>query len=185
MTESSHSGRVEHSGHQHGAIYGDAALPAISLTQLFVTSAAFRQGEPIPKRYTCDGEDLSPDLAWRGVPQGTETFALIMDDPDAPRGTFTHWVYYNLPGALRALPEDVEKSEHPPTGGSQGVNDFGDIGYRGPCPPPGPAHRYHLTVYALDSQLRLPARSTKHELRTAIQGHVLGQGELVGVYGRS
>jgi hypothetical protein len=85
-------------------------MPAISLTQLSVTSAAFRQGEPIPKRYTCDGEDVSPDLAWRGVPQGTETFALIMDDPDAPGGTFTHWVYYNIPGALRALPEDVEMS---------------------------------------------------------------------------
>jgi len=74
-------------------------MPAISLTQLSVTSAAFRQREPIPKRYTCDGEDVSPDLAWRGVPQGTETFALITDDPDAPRGTFTHWVYYNIPGA--------------------------------------------------------------------------------------
>jgi Raf kinase inhibitor-like YbhB/YbcL family protein len=107
-----------------------------------------------------------------------------MDDPDAPKGVFTHWVYYNIPGLLRALPEDVEKVERPSTGGTQGVNDFGNVGYNGPCPPPGPAHHYHLIIYALDEQLKPPRATTKRQLRAAMQGHVLGQGELVGVYQR-
>ena len=110
--------------------------------------------------------------------------ALIMEDPDAPRGTFTHWVYYNLPGLLRALPEGVEKLEQPEAGGTQGVNDFGNVGYNGPCPPPGPAHHYHLIVYALDRLLKPPPRPTKRELRAAMHGHVLAQGELMGVYQR-
>ena len=159
-------------------------MTTVSSVTLSVTSAAFRQGEPIPKRYTCDGKDLSPELSWRGVPEGTETFAVIMDDSDAPRGVFTHWVYYNLPGLLRALPEGVEKLEHPEAGGTQGVNDFGNIGYNGPCPPPGPAHHYHLIVYALDRLLKPPPRPTKRELRAAMHGHVLAQGELMGVYQR-
>jgi Raf kinase inhibitor-like YbhB/YbcL family protein len=156
----------------------------VSSSQLSVTSAAFRHGDSIPKRHTCDGEDVSPELSWRGVPDGTETFALIMDDPDAPRGVFTHWVYYNMPGLLRALPEDIEKTERPDPGGTQGINDFGNVGYNGPCPPPGPAHRYHLIMYAVDQVLKPPLGATKRELRAAMKGHVLAQGELVGLYKR-
>jgi Raf kinase inhibitor-like YbhB/YbcL family protein len=107
-----------------------------------------------------------------------------MDDPDAPRGIFTHWIYYNLPAALRELAEDVEKTLRPSSGGEQSVNDFGNVGYNGPCPPPGPAHHYHLTMYALDGPLDVPPRCSRQGLIHAMRGHILAQGELVGVYGR-
>lgn len=116
---------------------------------LQVTSTAFSPGETIPKKFTCDGPDVSPQLAWNETPVGTESFALIADDPDAPGGTWVHWVLYDLPASVRMLPEGVAKQEQLPSGARQGRNDFGKIGYGGPCPPPGKPHRYFFKPYAL------------------------------------
>jgi Raf kinase inhibitor-like YbhB/YbcL family protein len=160
-------------------------MTAVSPYVLMLTSPAFGHQQPIPRRYTCDGEDVSPPLSWTGVPQVAESLALRMDDPDAPGGVFTHWVYYNLPATLRDLPEDVDKTERPRAGGIQGLNDFGHIGYNGPCPPPGPPHHYHLTLYALDAVLTLPHRASKRQLLVAMADHVLRQAEIVGVYQRA
>jgi Raf kinase inhibitor-like YbhB/YbcL family protein len=151
---------------------------------LSLTTTAFPAGGPIPARYTCDGEDRSPPLAWSGAPAGTAAFALIVDDPDAPRGVFTHWVLYNLPADAGELPEGVPATERLANGALQGVNDFGRVGYSGPCPPPGPAHRYRFTLYALDTALRLGPRATKQAALDAMRGHVLAQGQLTGTYQR-
>lgn len=153
-----------------------------------LTSAAFRDGAAIPVRHTCDGEDSSPPLAWSGVPEGTAALALIMDDPDAPAGTWVHWVLYDLPAGAAALPEGLSKGERPPCGGAQGacwgVDEFSRIGYHGPCPPPGRPHRYVFTVYALDAATGLRPRRTKAELLRAIKGRVLAHASLTGLYGR-
>jgi Raf kinase inhibitor-like YbhB/YbcL family protein len=159
-------------------------MPTLPRVQLFVASSAFEHQQRIPRRFTCDGEDVSPQLSWHGVPDDAQALALVMEDPDAPRGTFTHWVYYNLAGTLRELPEGVEKTERPTTGGEQGVNDFGNIGYNGPCPPPGPAHHYHLILYALDRPVDLPPGASKPDLDEAMRDHIIGLGELIGLYGR-
>jgi Raf kinase inhibitor-like YbhB/YbcL family protein len=151
---------------------------------LTLTTTAFPANGPIPARYTCDGEDRSPPLAWSGAPAGATAFALIMDDPDAPRGVFTHWVLYNLPADARELPEGVPAAERLPSGALQGVNDFGRVGYGGPCPPPGPAHRYRFTLYALDTALSLGPRATKQAVLEAMRGHVLEQAQVVGTYQR-
>ena len=152
---------------------------------LKVTSSAFELGAPIPSRHTCDGQDLSPPLAWTGVPPGTRSLALICDDPDAPVGTWDHWVLYNLaPGAL-GLPEGVTASGTGlPPGTLQGLNGWKTAGYRGPCPPKGKPHRYFFRVYALDGVLGLPAGAPKEKLLEAMKGHVLAQGELMGTYAR-
>lgn len=148
-------------------------------------SSAFAPDDTIPQQYTCDGPDFSPPLAWSDVPEGTQAFALIMDDPDAPVGVFTHWVLYNLSGDARDLREDVPKIESPPTVDAlQGRNDFGRTGYGGPCPPAGPPHRYNFTLYALDSALDLGPGATKQQVLDAIEGHVLGEARLIGAYGR-
>lgn len=151
---------------------------------LALTTTAFPANGAIPARYTCDGEDRSPPLAWSGAPSGAAAFALIMDDPDAPRGVFTHWVLYNLPADAQELPEGVPTAERLPSGALQGVNDFGRVGYGGPCPPPGPAHRYRFTLYALDTALSLEPRATKQAVLDAMRGHVLAQAQLVGTYQR-
>ncbi|MER3421500.1 MAG: YbhB/YbcL family Raf kinase inhibitor-like protein [Chloroflexota bacterium] len=151
---------------------------------LSLTTAAFSNNEAIPAHYTCDGEDRSPPLAWSGAPAGVAAFALIMDDPDAPRGVFTHWVLYNLPADVRELPEGVPTTEQLANGALQGVNDFGRVGYGGPCPPLGPAHRYRFTLYALDTALNLGPQATKQAVLDAMRGHVLGEGQLVGTYQR-
>jgi Raf kinase inhibitor-like YbhB/YbcL family protein len=143
-----------------------------------ITSLVFKEGETIPRQYTCDGNDQSPPLAWSGVPEGTRSLALIMDDPDAPGRTFVHWVLYDLAADVTELPESVKES------GIQGRNDFRVSGYRGPCPPKGPAHRYFFKLYALDSRLNLPAGAAKADLEKAMQGHILSQGQLIGKYGR-
>ena len=149
-------------------------------------SEAFENEETIPARYTCDGENVSPALAWSGAPAETNLWALIMDDPDAPGGTFTHWVLFDLPAETRELPEGVEAAPMPANGleGAQGSNDGDGIGYTGPCPPSGPAHRYRLTLYALDSPVNLDPGAKKQEVLEAMDGHVLAQAELVGRYGR-
>jgi Raf kinase inhibitor-like YbhB/YbcL family protein len=148
-------------------------------------SPAFADGAAIPVRHTCDGPDVSPPLAWSDAPAGTRSFALIMDDPDAPAGTWVHWVLYNLPAATSELPETVAKVEGLDLGGArQGRNDFRHPGYGGPCPPPGPAHRYIFKLYALDAVLELRPGAKKPELEAAMQGHMLAMAQLVGTYAR-
>ncbi len=149
-----------------------------------IKSAAFAQGADIPRKFTCDGQDVSPALSWSEPPKGTRSLALIMDDPDAPVGTWVHWVLYDLPGTARALPESVAKERELATGGHQGNNGWNRTGYGGPCPPPGPAHRYFVKLYALDSKTNLTAGATKAELEKAMQGHILAQTELMGRYKR-
>ncbi len=146
-----------------------------------LSSPAFRQGERIPAKYTCQGKDISPPLAWSGVPASTRSLALIMDDPDAPGGVFTHWVIFNIPPERRQLAEAVPAEFG---SGLQGSTDFGSNGYGGPCPPPGHPHHYRFTLYALDGQLDLAAGSSKKQLLNAIRGRILDQGQLVGTYQR-
>ena len=151
---------------------------------LNLKSPAFSDGFPIPVDYTGDGANVSPPLAWSDPPEGTKSFALVCDDPDAPHGAFTHWVLFNLPAATRELAPDVRPDFTLPSGGRQGINDFGRIGYGGPAPPPGPAHRYFFKLYALDSVLGLAPGATKQQLLDAMQGRQLAEGRLVGAYGR-
>ena len=147
-------------------------------------SPAFAQGKMIQKKYTCDGTDVSPPLTWNEPPSGTKGFALIADDPDAPMGTWVHWVVYDLPVGARQLAEGVPKQETLPDGTKQGSNDFRRIGYGGPCPPAGPVHRYFFKLYAVDKKIGLPPGATKPQVLDAIQGHTLGQAELMGTYQR-
>ncbi|MEW6440339.1 MAG: YbhB/YbcL family Raf kinase inhibitor-like protein [bacterium] len=158
---------------------GGAAEPA----RAELTSTAFEQAEPMPSAYTCDGEDVSPPLAWGAVPAGAKSLALICDDPDAPAGTWVHWVIYGLPPDLKGLSERVPPVEELANGARQGRNDFGKIGYNGPCPPGG-THRYFFKLYALDLSPDLQAGLTKSELLKAMEGHVLVQGSLMGTYER-
>jgi Raf kinase inhibitor-like YbhB/YbcL family protein len=150
---------------------------------LQLSSTAFRDGQPIPRKYTCDGKDVSPDLAWSDAPSETKSFSLIADDPDAPAGTWVHWVLYDLPGDARGLPEGVPQDRELRDGARQGKNDFGKIGYNGPCPPRGPAHRYFFKLYALNSKIGLKSGSSKDELERAMKGHVLSQATLTGKFG--
>lgn len=145
---------------------------------------AFPKGGEIPSRYTCSGEDISPALFWSGAPQETKSFALIVDDPDAPSGTFTHWIVYDLPAGARQLPENVSKADDPSVGGRQGRNDFRRAGYGGPCPPPGKPHRYFFKLYALNAALDLPAGSSRRDVEAAMRGKVIAQAELMGKFAR-
>jgi len=151
-----------------------------------LSSAAFKEGAAIPGKYTCDGADVSPPLRWSGAPPSTAAFALIADDPDAPAGTWVHWVLYDLLSATTELRENVEKSDAPAglAGARQGRNDFRRVGYGGPCPPPGPAHRYFFKLYALDTPLKLKAGATKRDVEIAMQGHVVATVQLMGTYAR-
>ena len=150
-----------------------------------LTSAAFKNESTIPGKHTCDGVDVSPPLAWSGTPAGTRSVALIADDPDAPGGTWVHWVLYNLPAEVSELPENIAKVESLDLGGArQGRNDFRRPGYGGPCPPPGPAHRYFFKLYALDTRLELKAGAQKKDVEAAMEGHVLGSAQLMGTYAR-
>lgn len=153
---------------------------------LILTTTAFTAGGGIPTKYTCDGADVSPALAWSGAPPGTAAFALIADDPDAPAGTWVHWVLFNLPGTLTGLPEGVAKTDAPAEAGGalQGRNDFRRIGYGGPCPPPGKPHRYFFKLYALGAALPLKAGATKQDVERAMRGHVLAESSLMGTYAR-
>ena len=148
-----------------------------------LTSPAFAAGEPIPPRYTCDGDDVSPPLAWSDPPPGTQSLALICDDPDAPVGTWVHWVLYDLPADARELPEAVPADAELPGGGRQGNNSWPRLGYGGPCPPSG-SHRYFFKLYALDTVLDLDAGASKKQVLGAMEGHVLAEAELMGVYSR-
>ena len=145
-----------------------------------LSSPAFRSGEAIPRKYTCDGNDVSPPLEWTGVPDGTRSLALIVDDPDAPRGTWTHWIVTNLDAATTSLPEGGPL----PARAREGRNDFKRPGYGGACPPPGTSHRYFFRLYALDSELDVQANATREAVLDAMRDHVLAQGELMGTYER-
>jgi Raf kinase inhibitor-like YbhB/YbcL family protein len=151
---------------------------------LSLSSATFKEGDKIPVKYSCDGQDMSPPLEWSKPPQQTKAFALIMDDPDAPGGVFTHWVLFNLPANVRQLAEGIPTQERLENGALQGKNDFGRLGYGGPCPPHGPAHRYRFALYALDKLLDLRPGASKKQVLDAMKGRILAQGQLVGTYQR-
>jgi len=154
---------------------------AMSLT---LSSTSFSNGGDIAKKFTCDGADTSPQLSWSDPPATTKSFALLVDDPDAPVGNWNHWTLWNLPSSARGLPEGVSKEARLPDGSQQGLNDFRKTGYNGPCPPPGKPHRYYFKLFALDAKLDLKAGASKPELEAAIKGHILAQAELMGRFGR-
>ncbi|MCW0481287.1 YbhB/YbcL family Raf kinase inhibitor-like protein [Gaoshiqia sediminis] len=148
-----------------------------------IHSSAFDEGATIPQKYTCDGPNVSPPLRWSGIPGGTKTLALICDDPDAPVGTWVHWVVWNIPAATTELAEHVPPVELMAGGAIQGKNDFRKIGYGGPCPPHG-SHRYFFSLFALNTELHLKPGSTKAELLKAMDGHILAEALLMGRYQR-
>jgi hypothetical protein len=147
-----------------------------------IRSSAFFIGNPIPFKYTCDGDNISPSLQWEDPPEGTQSFALILEDPDAPNKTFTHWILYNLPAECRELPENATESSLP-KGAVQGKNDFNQLGFGGPCPPNG-THRYFFKLFALDQLLDLKSGASKAEFMQAIEGHILDAAEVMGRYTR-
>lgn len=151
---------------------------------LSMESSAFKNGGDIPRKFSCEGADVSPPLKWDSPPAGTKSLALIADDPDAPGGTWVHWVIYNMEPQIRDLQEGIAQSDEIPGIGRQGLNDFRKIGYGGPCPPPGKPHRYFFKLFALDTKLSLKARATKQDVGQAMKGHVLAQAELMGKYKR-
>lgn len=158
------------------------------VAKIELSSTAFAHGQPIPEKYTADGDDLSPPLSWSGLPEGTQELALICDDPDAPRGTWVHWVIYKIPADVSGLPEGIAKTQRPgqPAGVLQGKNSWPEgrnIGYGGPDPPSG-KHRYYFKLYALDTALGVEPGLDKASLVGAMEGHVLGEGQLMGTYQR-
>jgi hypothetical protein len=157
--------------------------PKEEKAEMKLTSTAFTEGQPIPPTYTCDGVNVSPPLEWSGIPKTAKTVAIICDDPDAPGGTWVHWVVYNLPADNIGLVENLPATPDLKAGGFQGQTDFGKIGYGGPCPPSG-THRYFFKIYALDVELPLKAGATKAEVMTAMEGHIVLQGQLMGTYTR-
>ncbi len=152
--------------------------------ELLINSIDFTMNEPIPVPYTCSGDNKSPALAWSGVPVTTKTLALIVRDPDAPMGSYEHWVLYNLPANVSGLPAAIPPTPTIAQGALQGVNGSGASGYQGPCPPPGAAHHYHFKLYALDVKLALPPGATADEVEHAMSGHVIASAELIGTFAR-
>ena len=148
-----------------------------------IKSMAFEEGGMIPKKYTCDGPNISPSLSWDSIPEGTKSLALICDDPDAPGGTWVHWVIFNIPANIKELTENKPPQKPISIGAKQGRNDFGQIGYGGPCPPGG-THRYYFKLYVLDKEINLEAGATKAQLLNAMEGHMLAEGKLMGKYKR-
>jgi Raf kinase inhibitor-like YbhB/YbcL family protein len=148
---------------------------------LRITSEAFKEGEPIPSRFTCAGADVSPPLAWSGVPQNAKVLALVVEDPDAPGGTWTHWTFWNLPAAVKVLPEGADVAA---MGATQGTTGAKSTGYHGPCPPSG-THRYFFRLYALSQPLTLPEGSRPERLRAAMTGRVLAEAQLMGTFAKT
>lgn len=153
-----------------------------TIMKLQLTTTAFTPGQPIPSRHAYDKEDLSPALQWSGIPPTAKSLALICDDPDAPRGTWVHWVLYDLPTSTAGLSEGVPKASELSNGAKQGVNDYKKIGYGGPCPPPGKPHRYFFKLYALDTRLDLKPGLNKQDVEHAMKDHIIAEGELMGTY---
>jgi Raf kinase inhibitor-like YbhB/YbcL family protein len=172
-----------------GLVMGLAAASCIAAekagkVQMQITSTVFTEGAAIPAQHTCDAKNVSPPLKWSGMPAGTKSLALIVDDPDAPGGTWVHWVLYDLPAAATELPGDVPKSQYVAGGAKQGLNDFRHLGYGGPCPPHGRPHRYFFKLYALDTVLDLKPGLTKKDIESAMERHILTQAQLMGTYQR-
>jgi hypothetical protein len=163
---------------------GNASGPKGETMAIKLASAAFEEGNAIPVKHTGQGDDVSPALQWTGVPAGAKSLALICDDPDAPMGTWVHWVIWNIPPEATGLPEAVPQKAELKDGSKQGINDFRQTGYGGPMPPPGKAHRYFFKVYALDTQPDLKPGATKSKLLDAMKGHILAEGQLMGTYQR-
>ena len=149
---------------------------------LIISTSAFAVGKEIPEQYSCKGADASPELTWSGAPAKTVSYALILDDPDAPHGTWVHWVMWNIPANERNLPAAEPKREELSDGAHQGKNDFHKTGYNGPCPPGGQTHRYYFHLYALDTRLDLGANTTRAALDNAMKGHILEQAEYMGTF---
>jgi Raf kinase inhibitor-like YbhB/YbcL family protein len=149
-----------------------------------ITAGAFRPGGSIPRDFTADGSDVSPPLSWEDPPAGAQGFALVCDDPDAPAGTWVHWVIWNVPAGARGLPQGIQPTRTLSDGSAQGKNDFGRIGYGGPSPPRGKPHRYFFRLYAVKEKLALPPGSSRRELDKALQGKTLGSAAVFGTYGR-
>jgi Raf kinase inhibitor-like YbhB/YbcL family protein len=170
-------------GHRPAAAQASQAAGGAAMA-MTITTTAFATGGEIPKKYTCDGPDVSPALAWSELPANTKGLALIADDPDAPAGTWTHWVVWDIPLKSMGLAENMLKAKTLPDGTRQGTTDFRKVGYGGPCPPPGKAHRYFFKLYALDTKIDLPAGALRQELEEAMKGHVLAHAEVMGTYGR-
>ena len=166
------------------AVIGLVAAEKARKDQMQLTSAAFIEGAAIPAKYTCDAKNVSPPLKWIGVPAGAKSLVLIVDDPDAPGGTWVHWVLYDLPATTSELGEDLPKSQYIAGGAKQGLNDFKHLGYGGPCPPRGNPHRYFFKLYALDVLLDLKPGLTKQDLEHAMDKHILAQARLMGTYQR-
>ena len=164
--------------------HASAGSQESTMMAIEIESSAFMQGATIPEMYTCDGKDVSPPIKWGEGPGNVRAWALIVDDPDAPSKTWVHWVLFNIPGSTRSLSASVPTTGDLPEGGRQGKNDFGKPGYGGPCPPVGKPHRYFFRLYALDGPLDLPAGATRDQVDRAMEGHVLGRGELLGTYAR-
>ena len=149
-----------------------------------VTTPRFEHGEMIPEKFTCDGDNISPLIRWDNLPKGTISVALLLDDPDAPGGVFTHWIVYNLPGNLTELEEITPKAKNLDNGAIQGKNDFGDYGYGGPCPPEGETHHYYFRIFALSRKLEPEDGSNRNTLLQAMEGNIIDEGEYMGRYKR-
>lgn len=160
------------------------ALAAESAGKLSVSSTVFNTGQAIPKQYTGEGKDVSPPLKWTAGPKGTQCYAISVEDPDAPRGTWWHWIIANIPSKITELPEGASQGKSVPSGSIEGINDFKKAGYNGPLPPKGQNHHYHFKVVALNSPVKLNPGCSKEQYEEAIKGHITAQGELVGTYAR-
>jgi Raf kinase inhibitor-like YbhB/YbcL family protein len=163
---------------------GQSGAKGASSMGFTLSSPDFASGAEIPKQFTCSGEDRSPGLEWKEAPAGMKSFALIADDPDAPVGTWVHWVIFNIPGSAHGLHGGFEKTDQLADGTRQGQNDFRKIGYNGPCPPPGKPHRYFFKLYALSAELSLRPGATKSDVERAMEGHILGRAEWMGRFRR-
>jgi Raf kinase inhibitor-like YbhB/YbcL family protein len=166
-----------------GCRHSEPAMAAVASATITLSSTSLQDGR-VPREFTCDGSDASPPLKWTAVPNGTRSLALTVTDLDAPDGTFTHWVLFNMPAGSGGLPQGLPKDGLLPDGSRQGRNDFGKVGYGGPCPPSGNPHRYVFTLYALDSALDVNEGSSRSQVESAMNGHVLAQGEMTASYGR-
>lgn len=164
-----------------GCIAGEKEVDTVE--KISISAEAFKEGGTIPAEYTCDGSDFSPALSWKGIPANARSIAVIMDDLDAPGGTFVHWVLFNISASTQRLQKGLPKNGTLADGSLQGINDFGNIGYDGPCPPGG-THRYYFRLYALDTTLNLQPGASRKQVDSAMKGHVLAEGELMGRYQR-